>query len=88
MPHFECGAIDHSATSPEPNAAQNSAVYLSKACNPNKGGLAPALSGAAQARFPHDNAPAGDFGPLLAYCEPASPALRITGAQRAVSDFT
>ena len=42
MPHFECGTIDHSATSPEPDrcAAQNGAVYLSKATVPNKGGSA------------------------------------------------
>jgi hypothetical protein len=38
MPHFECGAFNHSATSPEPDSALNCAAYLSKAAGANKSG--------------------------------------------------
>jgi hypothetical protein len=42
MPHFECGAIDHSATSPWPDRAGKTPVrsggYVSKAAGGDKGG--------------------------------------------------
>jgi hypothetical protein len=41
MPHFECGAIDHSATSPKPkkslNRPQLDGRYLTKQAKTDKG---------------------------------------------------
>ena len=64
MPHFECGAFNHSATPPDFGAAPNGVHYLSNGPGTNKG---VALKGLAllrprQAGLPHDCAPARDLG--------------------------
>ena len=44
MPHFECGAFNHSATSPEPETkqpVQNGAIYLAKGMRANNRYSAP-----------------------------------------------
>src|SRR5205085_5349759 len=68
-PHFECGTIDHSATSPT--------AYLSKGSGLNKGGRSPPLP------WPFLGRLLGPL-PALPYWEPAKPAFRTMSPQRTI----
>jgi hypothetical protein len=39
MPHFECGAFNHSATSPGRTAGQRPGRYVAASGSPDKGGV-------------------------------------------------
>ena len=70
MPHFECGAIDHSATSPWPHRAQTAPSvgrYLSKAARRDKG--AAASSSVRLIRFRRSS----DLGPSCSHAPGPSP---------------
>src|SRR5205085_11218676 len=68
-PHFECGTIDHSATSPT--------AYLSKGAGLNKGGRSPPFP------WPFLGRLLGPL-PALPYWEPAKPAFRTMSPQRTI----
>ena len=59
MPHFECGAFNHSATSPWPQKAQTSLSvggYVSNTRRLNKSGIAPMQSRRSWGFQSHGNA--------------------------------
>ena len=69
-PHFECGTIDHSATSPEPTRRRTArSIYRNRAPQTR----------AARQHLRRRKASFPAIAAGSAYCDPASPALRITG---------
>ena len=84
MPHFECGAFNHSATSPEPDWAVER-VYLSNAARANKSAVISLVLAPIFRKSPLKRA---RIGPMpRGYCEPARPARRMISPHTAISDL-